>query len=211
MSDYIYQILSRVLVVLLLLPVHEFAHAYVAYKFGDNTANYSGRLTLNPLSHLDPVGTPLLVLTGYGWAKAVPINPRNFKDRKLGTGLTALAGPVSNILMSYILLLILRLFYLIIPHINLNEQAIGVVISIITQMAWISVVLAVFNMIPLPPLDGSKVAFMLLPYKWYFKVLQYERYVYIALAVVMFSGILSTPISYVSDFIFDGLCFLAGF
>jgi Zn-dependent protease len=210
-SDYIYQILSRVLVVLLLLPVHEFAHAYVAYKFGDNTANYSGRLTLNPLSHLDPVGTPLLVLTGYGWAKAVPINPRNFKDRKLGTGLTALAGPVSNILMSYILLLILRLFYLIIPHINLNEQAIGVVISIITQMAWISVVLAVFNMIPLPPLDGSKVAFMLLPYKWYFKVLQYERYVYIALAVVMFSGILSTPISYVSNFIFDGLCFLAGF
>ena len=210
MTEYIYQIISRILVVVMLLPVHEFAHAYIAYKLGDNTANYSGRMTLNPLAHFDPIGTTLIVLTGVGWAKGVPINPRNFKDRKLGMGLSALAGPVSNILMSYILLLIIKLFTFIIPHVNLNEQAVAIVISVIYQMSVTSVMLAVFNMIPLPPLDGSKIALMVLPYKWYFKVLQYERYAYIALIVVMFTRILNTPISYATSYIFRGLMFLAG-
>ena len=198
------------LVVVLLLPVHEFAHAWASYKLGDNTANYSGRLTLNPFAHLDPIGTILLILTGYGWARPVPVNPRNFKDRKLGMGLTALAGPVSNVLVSYILLLICKGIIVLSENFFFNPTAVNVISGVVSQMAWISVVLAVFNMIPVPPLDGSKVILMVLPYKWYFKVLAYERYIYIALMVLLFTGVLSYPIGLVSSYIFNGLCFLSG-
>ncbi len=206
----LYSIISRVLVVVLLLPVHEFAHAWASYKLGDNTANYSGRLTLNPFAHLDPIGTILLILTGYGWARPVPVNPRNFKDRKLGMGLTALAGPVSNVLVSYVLLLICKGIIILDGKFFFNPTSVNIIFQVVSQMAWISVVLAVFNMVPEPPLDGSKVILMVLPYKWYFKVLAYERYIYIALMVLLFTGVLSYPIGVVSNYIFNGLCFLSG-
>ncbi len=212
MTYQIYQMIARVLVTVALLPVHEFAHAWAAYKMGDNTANYSGRLTLNPFAHLDPIGSILLIFTGYGWAKPVPINPRNFKNPKIGMGLSALAGPVSNILMSYILLLIYKVITILPIPIG-SEKLVNVLVillSILSFMAQTSVMLAVFNLIPVPPLDGSRVLGMVLPDRTYFKIMQYERYIYIALMLLLFTGVLSTPLSYVSNFLYRLLFTLAG-
>lgn len=210
MTYYIFQVISRVLVAFALLPVHEFAHAWAAYKLGDNTANYSGRLTLNPFAHIDPVGTLLLVLTGYGWAKPVPVNPRNFKNSKIGMGLTALAGPVSNILMSFVLLLVCKGITLIPVYDMQVANVLTIIISILSFMAQTSVILAVFNLIPVPPLDGSRVLGLILPDRIYFKIMQYERYIYIALMVLVFTGVLSTPISIVGDALYSLLLTLSG-
>ncbi len=206
----IYQIIPRLLVAFLLLPVHEFAHAWAARKLGDETANYSGRLTLNPLAHLDPIGTILLILTGYGWAKPVPINPRNFKNQKVGMGLSALAGPVSNVIMAYILLLVCKILTLIpITSVDMNN-IINPAFDILNYMAVISVGLAVFNFIPVPPLDGSRVLGMILPDRVYFKVMQYDRYIYIGLMIILFAGVLDTPLYYARTFIYGLLWTLAG-
>lgn len=204
------KIISRVLVVFLLLPVHEFAHAWAAYKLGDYTANYSGRLTLNPFAHLHPIGTLLLILTGYGWANPVPVNPRNFKDSKIGMGLTALAGPVSNILMSFVLLLVYKGLTFIPTYTYRAENVIMIIMQVLRFMAQTSVVLAVFNLIPVPPLDGSRVLGLILPDKIYFKIMQYERYIYIGLMVLVFIGALDGPIFWASDAIFDLLLNLTG-
>ena len=210
MTYTVMKIVSRVLVVFLLLPVHEFAHAWAAYKLGDYTANYSGRLTLNPFAHLHPIGTLLLILTGYGWANPVPVNPRNFKDSKIGMGLTALAGPVSNILMSFVLLLIYKGLTLIPTYTYRAENVITIIESILVFMAQTSIVLAVFNLIPVPPLDGSRVLGLILPDRIYFKIMEYERYIYIGLMVLVFAGVLNTPIYFISDAIFNLLLTLTG-
>ena len=210
MTYTVMKIISRVLVVFLLLPVHEFAHAWAAYKLGDYTANYSGRLTLNPFAHLHPIGTLLLILTGYGWANPVPVNPRNFKDSKIGMGLTALAGPVSNILMSIVLLIGCKGLTLIPTYTYRTESVITIIESILIFMAQTSVVLAVFNIIPIHPLDGSRVLGLVLPDKIYFKIMQYERYIYIGLMVLVFIGALDGPIFWASDAIFDLLLNLTG-
>ncbi len=212
MQEYMYQIIARLLIVVTLLPVHEFAHAWAARMLGDETANYSGRFTLNPLAHLDPIGSILLVFTGFGWAKPVPINPRNFKNQKVGMGLSALAGPVSNIIVSYVLLLLCKILTLF-PVMDYSYKTIEVffiIQSILSYMAYISVVLAVFNLIPVPPLDGSRVIGMLLPDRIYFKIMQYERYISIAIMLLAFAGAFSVIISPVSSFLYNLLFTLAG-
>ncbi len=210
MTYYALKIVSRVLVAFLLLPVHEFAHAWAAYKLGDYTANYSGRLTLNPFAHFHPIGTLLLIFTGYGWAKPVPVNPRNFKNQKIGMGLTALAGPVSNILMSFVLLLVCKVITLIPVYNFQTANVISTLIGVFSFMAQTSVVLAVFNLIPVPPLDGSRVLGLVLPDRIYFKIMQYERYIYIVLMVLVLVGVLDTPIYFISDAIFNLLLTLTG-
>lgn len=140
--------MAWVIALLIGLTVHEFSHAWVAYKLGDPTAKYAGRLTLNPLSHLDPFGTILLFLVGFGWGKPVPFNPYNLKNQKYGPALVAIAGPLSNFILAIIFGLLLRFL--------IAQEASQGFILLLTYIVFLNVILAVFNLVPIPPLDGSK-------------------------------------------------------
>lgn len=188
----------RVIVLFTAIPIHECAHGYVANKLGDDTAYHQGRITLNPFVHLDMMGTILLILTGFGWAKPVQVNTRRFEHPRRDMALTALAGPASNVLMALVLLIAYKVLwgFALAPAMRNT----GSVVSVLIQMLWIMISvnlsLAVFNLLPVPPLDGSKIFGAVLPDKYYYFMMQYERYVFIVLLVLLYTGILSTPLSW---------------
>lgn len=198
-------------IILLSLSVHETAHGYAAYKLGDPTAYNLGRLTLNPLKHLDPIGFICMMLFGFGWAKPVPINTRYFKKPKRDMAITGAAGPISNLLLAVIFAILLGL------ELKLANAIVssGANITDKTAMAffWIqqflmigvqlNITLAVFNLIPVPPLDGSRLFFAVIPSKLYWKIMQYERYIYLVMILALFLGVFDRPISIISNFIFD--------
>ncbi|MBQ3519118.1 MAG: site-2 protease family protein [Clostridia bacterium] len=162
------------------LPVHESAHAYAAYRLGDETGRLSGRISLNPFDHLSFAGTMLMLFIGVGFAKPVPVNIRNFKNRKLGFALTAVAGPLSNILMSVAAVLVAAL----IAAFAAPSNAAVLLNLFFFYIAVYNFALALFNLIPIPPLDGSRLVTLVLPDKYYYKLLQYERYfIYIILGL----------------------------
>lgn len=168
-------ILSTLVVVFLVLPFHEWAHGFVAYKLGDNTAKIRGRLTLNPLAHIDPFGSMLLLLIGFGWAKPVPVEPRNFKNEKQGMAITALAGPAANLLAAMVAGLLMHTLIAILTaagvvvsvgsvfYISAGGSFWAYVIRFFMYLMLINISLAVFNFIPIPPLDGSKILMAFLP------------------------------------------------
>ncbi len=189
-------ILSSCFVVFCCLPVHELAHGYVAYKLGDDTAKKQGRLTFNPFAHLNPIGTIMIFLFGIGYARPVPVNPNRFKNPKGGMALVAIAGPLSNLLMAFVF----NFVYIALAA-NFNMTGfMGAVMYFFYFAAWVNITLAVFNLFPIPPLDGSKVLAALLPNRIYNKYMMYERYIMIALFVLLFTGVLDKPISIVSGF-----------
>ena len=192
------EIVARLISILFLLPIHECAHAFASSLLGDKTEQYQGRLSLNPLRHLDIMGALCLLLGGFGWAKPVSINPYNFKDRKIGMALSALAGPLSNFLVSFVLLFIARFIPIT------NDFTYGIV-SVLYLIAWISICLGVFNMIPLPPLDGSRIFLIFLPERYYFKIMEYERYISLGIMVLIISGALDKPLGAIAGFVFDGM------
>lgn len=196
--DMLVNLCASLFVMFCVLPIHEFAHAFVATRLGDKTAKYSGRLTINPLAHLDPIGALLILIAGFGFAKPVPVNPRNFKNPRGGMALTAAAGPLSNLIMSFSFIMCFCAVYKF-----TNVVSGGFLYAIATffmYAAQINISLAVFNLLPVPPLDGSRILSLLLPRKYYFKIMQYERYiVYGVLALVMI-GALDTPIRLLSSF-----------
>ena len=204
MSQMILSILVRAFVLVAILPVHEFAHAYMAHKLGDDTGKWSGRMTLNPGAHLDPFGSLMILLVGIGWAKPVPVNPRNFKNPKSGMAITALAGPVSNLIMGFLAMLVLRLVSFI-PMTLVVWQAIS---FFFTTLASINISLAVFNLLPCPPLDGSRIVSYFLPDKWNFKIQQYERYIWIGLMVLLVVGVLDWPLAFLGNKVTNGLWWL---
>lgn len=190
-------------IVLLALAVHESAHGYVAYKLGDPTAYSLGRLTLNPLKHFDPIGFICMVVFHIGWAKPVPINTRYFKNPKRGMALSAAAGPTSNLLLAFVFALLLRLEILLVDTFmqgdlltlslatggaSIAVPAVAKLLSVLAYMLFMGVILntslAIFNMIPLPPFDGSRIVHVFLPSKWYFAIMKYERIIMIVILVM---------------------------
>lgn len=190
---------SRLFVIFCTMPIHEYAHALIATKLGDSTPKYNGRLTLNPMAHISPMGAIMIFLCGFGYAKPVNVNPRNFKDPKKGMAFTAIAGPISNLIMGFIAIVISTIFARFYYN---NPSTLFLAIYYFLYFAGVvNVNLAVFNLLPIPPLDGSRILQLLIPAKYYFKFMQYERYVVLIVFVLILSGVLSGPLSYISGLI----------
>lgn len=191
---------SRLFVIFCTMPIHEYAHALIATKLGDQTPRLSGRLTLNPMAHISPLGAIMIFLCGFGYAKPVNVNPRNFKDPKKGMALTAIAGPISNLIMGFVFIFIATL---VSNLADTTSTMIYVIYYFLTFAAVVNVNLAVFNLLPIPPLDGSRILQLLIPAKYYYKFLQYERYIVLVVFVLIMTGVLSTPLSYISSLIIN--------
>lgn len=189
-------ILSRSFIVFCCLPIHELAHGYIAYRLGDETAKYKGRLTFNPFAHLNPIGTIMIFLFGIGYANPVPVNPARLKHPRRDMALISLAGPASNLIMAFISGFI---FTALNSAVSSYGSVLWAVAYFFYYAAMVNVTLAVFNLIPIPPLDGSKILASVLPDKIYFKYMQYERYVMIALMLLLFTGFLDRPISFLAN------------
>ena len=194
MPDF-YGYLLSALAVLVVLTIHEFSHAYAAYKLGDPTAQRLGRLTLNPIKHLDLVGALCMVFFRFGWAKPVPINARYFKKPRFHFALTALAGPLSNLIVAFfsslLYLVVLAFFTKVVPISVDNTLAILFIeyfLYFILLFQEINIRIALFNLIPVPPLDGSCIFLTFLPPKAYFGIMKYERYIYFGLIGWLFIG-----------------------
>ena len=200
-------ILINIPVFLISLSFHELAHGFVAYKLGDRTAKLDGRLSMNPIRHIDPIGFLLMILCGFGWAKPVMINMRNLKKPKRDMAVIALAGPVTNVILAFVCLMI---YYPIIYALNGNVPY-GLTLFF-SQLFFLNLSLAIFNIIPVPPLDGSKVMAALLPPKYYFRWMQYERYGFIVLLILVITGVIGmilTPVILGRYGIYAGMSALA--
>lgn len=179
------------------IVLHELCHGLTAFWMGDDTAKCSGRLSLNPLKHIDLVGLVLLLTVHFGWAKPVPVNMSRFRKPKLGMALTALTGPIGNLLLA----LLLTPFYAVavVWYQNTVSAAVYYLAVFLLTTITLSIGLAVFNLFPIPPLDGSKVLFAFLPPQWYRKLMRYERYGVILLVVLLYLGVLNAPLLYLRD------------
>ena len=204
-----FNIIVRAIVLLTAIPIHEAAHAYVADKMGDPTGKYMGRLTLNPMAHFDLMGSVAMLVAGIGWAKPVPINPRNFSDPKKGMAISAAAGPVSNLIVATASLAIAKIIMYVGYAFGVNT-VLSTLFTIFNVMCSINISLAIFNLIPIPPFDGSRIFNYFLPDKFYFKVMEYEQYIVIGLLIVLFTGILDVPLAVLSNLIFNALDKITG-
>lgn len=223
-EETVIELLALVFIVFCALPIHEFAHAFAGNLLGDETPRLGGRLTINPMAHIDWMGALLLLVVGFGWGKPVSVNMRNFKtkNKKLGMALVAFAGPLSNIIMAFISLLVMFIvvrasgiglmeggeFYI---YNNAEGTMAYSLVRFLMIASSVNISLAVFNLLPVPPLDGSRLVSLVLPNKYYYKLMMYERYIAIAIMVLAFTNILSVPISFLSEKLMSGLMYLASF
>jgi Zn-dependent protease len=178
-------------------PIHEYAHALIATKLGDDTPRSMGRLTIDPKAHIDPIGAIMILIFGFGYAKPVQVRMRNFKKPKRDMALVALAGPVSNLLQSFVFFFIYSAC--LFGASRSGSEIINYLGVFFFFAGVININLAVFNLLPIPPLDGSRLLTALLPSKYYFKIMQYERYIQLALFALLFTGVLTTPLMFLSN------------
>ena len=186
-------ILLSIIPALFCITIHELAHGYIAYRLGDTTAKDLGRLTFNPVKHIDIFGLIMMVVVRFGWAKPVPVNMKRFKNPKQGMAITALAGPVSNILLALVFFFIFGLVYAPLGW-GLESGAGTTILNMISRVATLSVALAIFNILPIPPLDGSKIVFSLLPEATYYKLMKYERFGMILLMLFVWTDVFGATI-----------------
>ena len=189
----------RALVALVAIPFHEAGHALAAWLLGDATAKHEGRLSLNPFAHFDLLGTLCMVFAGVGWAKPVSTDPRNFKNPKWGMALTALAGPAANILLAYVGMVAWKLMYYWAP---VNDATIYIAMFL-QYLVLMNVSLAVFNLIPVPPLDGSRILLVVLPQRIYFQIMRYERVIFVILLAAVWAGVLDGVLGTFNDVVWD--------
>ena len=195
MEKVIYYILSA-LAALIALTVHEYCHGYAAYKLGDDTAKNMGRLTLNPINHIDPYGAICMILFHVGWAKPVPINPRNFKNPKRDFAITAAAGPAINLILGFftapIFILVwnayVKMSWSIGGDNGFSLNLLYNLTSFLSSFFFINVGLGLFNLLPIPPFDGSRLLNVFLPPKYYFAIMKYEKKIYIGVLVWLLLG-----------------------
>lgn len=199
--------LISIIPALVCITLHELSHGFVAYLLGDSTAKDAGRLTLNPIKHIDVMGLIMMIVFRFGWAKPVPVNMRRFRNPKAGMAICAAAGPFCNLILSALLLLVYGFIFIPLSE-NGSEWAM-IVLQTVSTTAYLSLALAVFNILPISPLDGSKVLFSFLKPQQYYKLMRYERYGMIVLLLLMATDILGNPLSAVTGWIYDKLFVLA--
>lgn len=219
LSDILLILLSMP-VMLMALSVHESAHGYAAYKLGDPTAHSLGRITLNPVKHFDLFGFLSMLIFHIGWAKPVPVNARYFKNPRKDFAIVGAAGPLSNVCLALIHLLILRIVMIFATDLVLNNgigSEVGlIVLSLVVYVLYMGVamniVLAIFNLIPVPPFDGSRIFYAFLPPKWYFGVMKYERYIMIGCILLFFllNRMRLNPLGIFEDWVINGLFTVTG-
>ena len=200
--SYLTNILLSIIPALICITLHELSHGFVAYKLGDTTAKDAGRLTLNPIKHLDIMGILMMVVFHFGWAKPVPVNMYRFKNPKQGMAITAVAGPLANVVITIVFLFLYGLLFR-----SLGEH--NYLMEMIYLTAYLSISFAIFNIIPISPLDGSKVLFSVLPSERYDQLMRYERYGMILMLLLVASGVLGRPLSTACSWVFSKLFFIA--
>ena len=203
--EIVVELIATLIVVILVLPFHEYAHGWMANKLGDPTAKLCGRLTFNPLASVDPMGAAALLLFGFGWAKPVPVDSRYFKNQRSGMALTALAGPVANLIASYVGALLLCVILAFAPY----STFVYYVCVFLNYYAFINAVLAVFNLVPIPPLDGSKILASLLSERARYTFYRYQHVLSTVGIVILASSALDGPISAIENTVYNGVFFIA--
>lgn len=196
MINFIIRLLYSAPAVLIAISMHEFAHGYVSWKLGDPTPKQSGRLSLNPFAHLDPVGTLCLLLFHFGWAKPVGVNPWYYKNRKQGMVLVSLAGPLMNFLVALVSTILLGLALKLTGGRGIFAE---ILYQLLLNVVLVNIGLGLFNLIPVPPLDGSKVLGAVLPERYYFGYMRFEQYGTIVLLILLMSGFLDRPLNAASN------------
>ena len=198
--------------VLIAITFHEVAHGYAANRLGDPTAASLGRLTLNPLKHLDPIGTICMLLFHFGWARPVPINTRYFKKPRRDMAIVALAGPLTNIALAFLGMLLYHIVGAALTGMTISgsfaQTAAALTLTFLSYFFRLNASFAIFNLIPIPPLDGSRLLSLILPPRWAFKLMQYERWIALGMLVLLYIGVLDGPLSFLVNGLLSGMDFL---